>query len=57
MLKGVGMVTRPKLWQYLTWAMLVALLVGCSVLEPKPTPGPSPEPAVEAGEIVFDGTG
>ncbi|MGD2147548.1 MAG: hypothetical protein PVH41_12700 [Anaerolineae bacterium] len=51
------MVARQRLSQCVTWLMLVALLTGCAALEPRPTPEPSPEPTVEAGEIVFDGTG
>jgi hypothetical protein len=56
-MKGVMTMNRPKLSQQVMWAILIALLlVGCGAPAATPTSEPSPEPVVEVGDVVFDGT-
>jgi len=47
---------RRELVQKVMWAVLIIiLLVGCSAPAATPTSEASPEPVIEAGEIIFDG--
>ena len=49
---------RQRLSQQVMWAILITLLlVGCGAPAATPTSEPSPEPVVEVGDVIFDGTG
>jgi hypothetical protein len=50
---------RQKLSQQAVWAILITLLLfgcGAPAATPAPTSEPSPEPVVEVGDVIFDGT-
>jgi hypothetical protein len=56
-MKGVIKMNRQKLFQQVMWAILITLLlVGCGAPAATPTSEPSPEPVVEVGDVIFDGT-
>jgi hypothetical protein len=56
-MKGVVKMNRQKLSQQVMWAILIPLLlVGCGAPAATPTSEPSPEPVVEVGDVIFDGT-
>jgi hypothetical protein len=59
-MEGVVRMNRQELSQQVMWAILMTLLlVGCGAPVATPTPAsePSPEPVVEVGDVIFDGTG
>ena len=48
---------KGKLLQQVMWAVLVmVLVVGCNAPAATPTSEASPEPVIELGEVIFDGT-